>query len=149
MPTVYFKSYAATPPSGGNLIPWVSIDGGTFTMRSERPTLISAASGWYKLDLSISVVSWETILIRIQEGFNGPFSETIPDIIVEADHVTDLTPLETLTSQILGLAGHFSVTNNTLTTYDDAGVATGTYALTRNSGGEITAIEPVVSNNGD
>ena len=142
MPTVYFKSYASTPPSGGNLIPWVSIDGGTFTMRSERPTLISAASGWYKLNLSISVVSWETILIRIQEGFNGPFSETIPDIVVEADHVTDLTPLETLTSQILGLAGHFSVSGNVLTAYNADGTANTVYDLTRDQSGNITAIAP-------
>ena len=142
MPTVYFKSYAATPPSGGNLIPWVSIDGGTFTMRSERPTLISSASGWYKLDLSIFVVSWETILIRIQEGFNGPFSETIPDIIVEADHVTDLTPLETLTDKILGLAGHFSVSGDVLTAYSADGTSQTVYDLTRDSSGNITAIAP-------
>lgn len=142
MPTVYFKSYAATPPSGGNLIPWVSIDGGTFTMRSERPTLISAASGWYKLDLSISVVSWETILIRIQEGFNGPFSETIPDIIVTADHVTDLTPLEVLTDKILGLAGHFSVSGDVLTAYNADGTTNAVYDLTRDASGNITAIAP-------
>lgn len=140
MPTVYFKSYASTPPSGETLIPWVSIDGGTFTMRSERPTRISAASGWYKLDLSIVVVSWETIIIRIQEGFNGPFSETIPDIIVEADH--DLTHLEALTDKILGLAGHFSVSGNVLTAYNADGTTNAVYDLTRDASGNITAIAP-------
>ena len=122
MPTVYFKSYASTPPSGGNLIPWVSIDGGAFSMRSERPTLISSTSGWYKLDLSIFVVSW--------------------DIVVEADHVTDLTSLEALTSQILGLAGHFSVSGDVLTAYNADGTTNRVYDLTRDASGTIMAIAP-------
>lgn len=109
-------------------------------MRSERPTLISG--GWYKLTLSIFVVSWETIIIRIQEGFNGPFSTSIPDIIVEAEKTTDISGLEEAASKILGLAGHFAVTSNTLTTYNDNGTTNTVYDLTRNGEGEITSIEP-------
>ena len=144
MATIYFKSYAATPPSAGNLIPWVSIDGSSFSMRSERPTAISG--GWYKLNLSIFVTSWETILVRIQEGFNGPFGATIPDIVIEAEKTVDISGLENATNKILGLAGHFTVTNDTLTAYNDDGTTNTVYDLTRNLDGEITAIEPHTSN---
>ena len=92
------------------------------------------------------MTSWETILVRIQEGFNGPFSTTIPDIVIEAEKTVDISGLEDVTGKILGLAGHFTVTNDTLTAYNDNGTTNAVYDLTRNLDGEITSIEPHVSN---
>lgn len=50
--------------------------------------------------------------------------------------------LETLAASIL----HWAATASTLTLYDNAGAAIGVYTLTRDSSGNITAIEPQESN---
>lgn len=144
MITVYFKSYATNPPSASNLVPWVSKDGAAFAMRSERPT--SIGSGWYKLTLSVFWTSWEVVIIRIHEGAMGGVSESIPDIVVEAEKTVDISGLENVANKILGLAGHFTITNDTLTAYNDNGTTNAVYDLTRNLDGEITAIEPHTSN---
>ena len=51
---------------------------------------------------------------------------------------------QTLAASIL----HWAATASTLTLYDNNGAAIGVYDLTRDSSGNITAIEPHVEGNG-
>lgn len=148
--TLFFPIYRPNGEPVDNLVyarmcsAKIAKDGGTFAATTN--SIDYAGEGLCSLTLTAQEMTCDDFVIAINAQNLG-MTFTLP-IIGETTRDVDVTDLEALTDKILGLAGHFSVTNNTLTTYDDAGVATGTYTLTRNSGGEITAIEPVVSNNG-
>lgn len=52
----------------------------------------------------------------------------------------DLTAVTSALDTITALVGHWTITTNTLTTYNDAGTVLHTYTITRDTDGEITSI---------
>lgn len=57
----------------------------------------------------------------------------------------DLSSVLSALNALIGLAGNFAVSQNTLTAYNADGTTNAVYSLTRNNDGEITAIEPVTN----
>lgn len=57
----------------------------------------------------------------------------------------DLSSVLSALNALLGLAGNFTLSQDTLTAYNADGTTNAVYSLTRNNDGEITAIEPVTN----
>lgn len=144
--TIYFPIYMPNGSPIDNVVyarmctAKISKDGGAFTATTNSITY--AGENLCSLVLTATEMTCDDFVI-ILDTWNIGVSFT-PPIVGETTRDVDLSGVLSALDTVKGLAGHFTVTTNTLTIYDDSGVATGTFTLTRNAEGEIVEIEPQV-----
>ena len=148
--TLFFPIYRPNGEPVDNLVyarmcsAKIAKDGGAFAATTN--SIDYAGEGLCSLTLTAQEMTCDDFVIAINaQNLGMTFT---PPIVGETTRDVDLSGVLSALDTVKGLAGHFTVTTNTLTIYDDSGTATGTFTLTRNAEGEIVEIEPVVSNNG-
>ena len=118
------------------LTPTVRIrkDTGSFVATTNTPTEVG--NGLYEVALTATECNCSIMAIEV----------SLPDVqfpaILANEYMASSSDLSSFTQLVESAILHWTTSDNTLTLYNSSDTAIGTYTLTRDSKGVITAIEP-------